>query len=211
MKYPKYSVYEEIYKRLFKRSVNELIELADVKSGDSVLDICGGNGRLVKRLLECTDKVSYVDQEKDMIPEELEQLGIEVYNMSIQDFIEEVSMQYDKVFCQQAINYWLLHIDIEKFSRIIKKNGVFIFNTFSNIPTEKPMLREYEIDNESYVEISYLLDNKVYHIQIREKYEPHFTVFDWISEETYYKLLTPYFEVQKINDGKTSIYVCRRK
>lgn len=211
MKYPKYSVYEEIYKRFFKRSVNELIEMADVKVGDSVLDICGGNGRLAKKLLDYTNKVSYVDQEKDMIPEELEQLGIEVYNMSIQDFIEHLSVQYDKVFCQQAINYWLLHIDIEKFSRLIKKDGVFVFNTFSNMPIAKPMVKEYEIENESYIEISYLLDNKVYHIQIREGYEPHFTAFDWVSEETYYKLLTPYFEVQNINDSKTSIYVCRRK
>ena len=70
MKYPKYNVYEEIYKRFFRRSVDELIKLADLEKEDSVLDICGGNGRLAKRLLDYTNSVSYVEQEKDMIPED---------------------------------------------------------------------------------------------------------------------------------------------
>lgn len=211
MKYPKYTVYEEIYKRFFKRSVNELINLAKVNNGDNVLDICGGNGRLSKALLKDTNNVSYLDQEKDMIPKDLSELGIKVYNMPIQEFVQNILEQYDKVFCQQAINYWLLNIDVEKFSKILKKDGVFIFNTFAEKPTQKPMIKSYEIKGESYLEISYLIENEVYHIQIKQGYEPHFTVFDWIDQETYYKLLSPYFEIENIKDGKTSIYICRRK
>lgn len=211
MKYPKYNVYEEIYKRFFKRSVNELIDLAKIEKENKVLDICGGNGRLSKELLKYTNNVSYLDQEKDMIPEELSELGIKVYNMPIQNFVQNIPEQYDRVFCQQAINYWLLNIDMEKFSKILKEDGVFVFNTFSNKPTKEPMIKSYQIDGEKYLEISYLIENKVYHIQIRQGYEPHFTVFDWIDEETYHKLLSSYFEIENINDGKTTIYVCRRK
>ena len=211
MKYPKYEVYEEIYKRYFEKGVNYLIEQANLDEKDKVLDVCGGNGRLTKELKKRVNDVSYLDQEKDMIPEALKELGVTVYNQSIQDFVGETNNKYNKVFCEQAINYWLLKIDINKFSNIIEKDGLFIFNTFSKKPTEKPMIKEYEIDEKSYIEISYLVGKKVEHIQIREGYEPHFTVFDWISKEEYKEILSPYFDLKVIDDGKSALYVCRRK
>lgn len=211
MKYPKYEVYEEIYKRYFKKGVNYFIDKADLNENDKVLDICGGNGRLTKELKKKVNDVSYLDQEKDMIPKELEELGVTIYNQSIEDFVSETNNKYNKVFCEQAINYWLLKIDINKFSNIIFKDGLFIFNTFSKKPTEKPMVKEYEIDGKSYIEISYLINKKVYHVQIRENFKPHFTTFDWISEDEFKNILSPYFEVKIIDDGKSALYICRRK
>ena len=73
------------------------------------------------------------------------------------------------------------------------------------------MIKEYVLDNISYLEISYLVDNKVCHIQIREGYEPHFTVFDWISKEQYIELLSPYFDIEIKDDGKSSLYKCKRR
>lgn len=210
-KYPKYEVYEKIYKRYFEKGVNYFIEEANLNAKDKVLDICGGNGRLTKELKKKVNDVSYLDQEKDMIPEYLKELGVTVYNQSIEDFVNKTNYKYNKVFCEQAINYWLLKIDINKFSHIIEKDGLFIFNTFSKKPTEKPMIKEYEIDGKSYIEISYLIDKKVHHVQIREGFEPHFTTFDWISEEEYKDILSPYFDVKIIDDGKSALYVCRRK
>ena len=210
-KYPKHEVYEELYKRFFKRKEQELIDLVDIQNGDKVLDVCGGNARLSRALLRYTTKVSYLDQEKDMTPIDLEQLGITVYHSSIQDFVKKNEKKYQYVFCQQAINYWLLSIDIEKFSKLLVKNGVFLFNTFKNKPDTAPMIKEYEIEGKHYLEISYLVNDKVYHIQMCEGLPPHFTVFDWISEDQYQQLLSPYFEVEKITDQKTLIYKCRRK
>lgn len=211
MKYPKYNIYEEIYKRYFNKGANKLTDLVKIEKNEKVLDICGGNGRLSRELLKHTSNVSYLDQEKDMTPEDLEQIGIKVYNMPIQEFIENTKEQYDKAFCQQAVNYWLLNIDIKKFSNIFKENGIFIFNTFANKPTNEPMIKEYEIEGKKYLEISYLVQNKVCHVQIREGYETHLTEFDWIDEATYFKLLSPYFEVNNIKEGKTAIYICRKK
>ncbi len=211
MKYPHYSVYEKLYKRFFDKGVRYLIDEASVTNGDKVLDICGGNGRLTRELKKVCDKVSYLDQEKDMIPSDLTPLGIEVYNTSIEKFVTEAKEKFTKVFCEQAINYWLLNIDIEKFSNIIEKGGKFVFNTFSSKPTSKPMIKEYEIDGIHYLEISYLVEDKVYHIQVCEGYEPHFTIFDWISEETYLKLLSPYFDIKIKDNGKSALYICERK
>lgn len=211
MKYPKHDVYEKLYKRYFKKGVDYLIEQASISANDKVLDLCGGNGRLTRELKKLARDVTYLDQEKDMIPDDLEELGIKVINSSIQDFLNSNDLVFDKVFCEQAVNYWLLKIDVEKFSKIFNKGGLFIFNTFANKPTTTPMIKEYNIDDINYMEISYLVQNQVYHIQIREGMEPHFTIFDWISEEDFMKVLSPYFDVKVINDGKSSLYVCKRK
>ncbi len=211
MKYPKYEDYEKMYKRYFNKGVSYLIEQANLKQDDKVLDICGGNGRLTKELLKRCSDVSYLDRETDMIPEELEQLGVKVYNKDIESFVCHTKEKYNKVFCEQAINYWLLNVDIKKFSNIFLPNGLFIFNTFSNKPSKKPMIKEYNIEGINYLEISYLVNDKVEHIQIREDYPPHFTEFDWISKEKFKKILSPYFDIILFDDGKSSLYVLKRK
>ncbi len=211
MKYPKYTDYEKMYKRYFNKGVEYLINIADLQKKDVVLDICGGNGRLTKELLKRCNNVSYLDKEADMIPKELERLGIKVYNEDIKKFINHSQEKYNKVFCEQAINYWLLNIDIEKFSKIFLHNGLFVFNTFSNKPTTKPMIKEYVIDKINFLEISYLVNNKVKHIQIREGCSPHFTQFDWIPQNKFKEILSPYFDIEIFDDGKSSLYKCRRK
>lgn len=211
MKYPKYTDYEKMYKRYFDKGVDYLIEKADLKNEDIVLDICGGNGRLTKELIKKCKNVSYLDKEADMIPNELKQLGIKVYNEEVENFVNHTKERYSKVFCEQAINYWLLNINVESFSNIFLPNALFVFNTFSNKPTANPMIKQYEIDGINYLEISYLVGNKVEHIQIREGYPPHFTEFDWISKEQYIKLLSPYFDLELIDNGKSSLYKCKRK
>lgn len=211
MKYPKYTDYEKMYKRYFNKGVEYLIDIADLQNKDKVLDICGGNGRLTKELLIRCDDVSYLDRESDMIPEDLGKLGIKVYNEDIESFVNHSKEKYSKVFCEQAINYWLLNINIEKFSNIFLPNGLFIFNTFSSMPTKIPMIKQYNIDGINYLEISYLVNNKVEHIQIREGYPPHFTEFDWIPKEQYSELLSPYFTIERYDNGKSSLYKCMRK
>ena len=211
MKYPKYTDYEKMYKRYFDKGVGYLIDKADLKRDDKVLDICGGNGRLTRELLKRCNDVSYLDRETDMIPEDLEKLGVRVYNEDVETFVNLSQEKYNKVFCEQAINYWLLNINIEQFSNIFLPNGLFIFNTFSNMPTKNPMIKQYTIDGINYFEISYLVDNKVEHIQIREGYSPHFTEFDWISQEQYRELLSPYFDIELFDNGKSSLYKCKRK
>lgn len=211
MKYPKYTDYEKMYKRYFDKGVGYLIDKADLKRDDKVLDICGGNGRLTRELLKRCNDVSYLDREADMIPEDLEKLGVRVYNEDVETFVNHSQEKYNKVFCEQAINYWLLNINIEQFSNIFLPNGLFIFNTFSNMPTKTPMIKQYTIDGINYFEISYLVDNKVEHIQIREGYSPHFTEFDWISQEQYRELLSPYFDIELFDNGKSSLYKCKRK
>ena len=211
MKYPHYSVYEKLYKRFFNKGVQYLINEADLSASDNVLDICGGNGRLTRELIKVTNKVSYLDGEKDMIPSDLKSLGVKVYNNTVEDWVNSTHEKFTKVFCEQAVNYWLLSTDLEKFSNVFQKDGLFIFNTFSKKPSTKPKVKEYDINGVAYLEISYLVDNKVHHIQVCEGCEPHFTIFDWISEEEYINKLSPYFDIKVKDDGKSALYICKRK
>ena len=211
MKYPKYTEYEKIYKRFFKRNALELVKLAKFNKNDFALDICGGNGRLTKILLRKCNNVFYLDREKDMIPYSLEEKGVTIFNTNIEDFVTTNKIKFDKVFCQQGVNYWLNSINIRKFAKIFNKDGIFIFNTFNTKPSEEPSVKEYVIDNKKFVEISYLIKNKVQHIQIMQGHNAHVTSFDWISKEEFIKKLSPYFNIEIIDDKKTSIYICRRK
>lgn len=211
MKYPKYNDYEKMYKRYFNKGVDYLLEHANLKNTDKVLDLCGGNGRLTKKLKTICQDVSFLDQETDMIPKNLESLGIKVYNTSVQNFVNSTTNKYDKIFCEQAVNYWLLDTNIEKLSNILNKDGLFIFNTFSKKPTQKPMIKEYTIDNIDFLEISYLVENMVEHIQIRTDYKPHFTEFAWISKEDYERIMSPYFNITIYDNGRSALYICQKK
>ena len=211
MKYPKYTEYEKIYKRFFKRNALELVKLEKFNKNDFALDICGGNGRLTKILLRKCNNVFYLDREKDMIPYSLEEKGVTIFNRNIEDFVLTNRIKFDKVFCQQGVNYWLNSINIRNFAEIFNKDGIFIFNTFNTKPSEEPSVKEYVIDNKKFVEISYLIKNKVQHIQIMQGHNAHVTSFDWISKEEFIKKLSPFFDIEIIDDKKTSIYICRRK
>ncbi|MDF2881278.1 MAG: hypothetical protein K0R54_1835 [Clostridiaceae bacterium] len=214
MRYPKYTEYEKLYQRYFNRSSKVLVDLAKIQKGDSVLDLCGGNGRLTFEAHNQGGIVFYVDQEIEMTPiEELKKRHISFFNLSVEEFVNQFHnrMRFNAIFCQQAVTYWFLSTSIAKFSELLIPNGVFIFNTFSKKPTKEPIIKEYEIDGVKFIETSYLKEGDiVHHIQEREGYEKHETEFAWISEETFLEKLSPYFKVDIIKDNNTAIYVCRK-
>ena len=211
MKYPNYKEYESVYKRYFLKGVEYIINKVKIDKNDTILDICGGNGRLTKELIKYSNHISYLDKEQDMIPTDLKSLGIQVYNDDINEFIKYSNIKFDKVFCMQAVNYYLDDIDMELFSNIFNKGGTFIFNTFINKPNKQPSIKQYKIENDHYVEVSYLVNNEVYHVQIMENHLPHFTKFKYISRERYFELLSPYFNLEIYEDEKSCVYVCTKK
>lgn len=215
MKYPKYEEYEKIYLNYFKRCSSELIKHSNLKKGDRVIDLCGGNGRLTIEAVKHGAKVDYLDAEKDMIPyEKLKDNNVKVLNMSVQEFVDKDinKEKYNKMLCQQAINYWFLTTDIKKLSDLLKQEGTFVFNTFNKKPSLEPTEKIYFIENDKFIEISYLTKcDKVQHIQIRQGHKPHFTEFDWISEETFREKLSSYFDIKIIKENNTSIYVCTKR
>jgi len=213
MNYPTYKVYEILYAKYLQRDPNELLSKAGFSlAGKSVADICGGGGRLsLAAQTQGANLIVYVEQERDMIPGILySQQNIAVCNKTMENFVTYLN-SFDAIFCQQGINYWINSVKLELLAERINNNGVLVFNTFYNKPSDFPTVRQYEFNGRKYVEVFYLLDGKVMHTQICEGIAPHFTSFDWVPEEEFVAKLNPWFDVIVEKERNTAFFVCKKR
>jgi len=223
MKYPDIKTYEMLYRRFLQNDrSNEMLDIAGDISGKVFLDICCGGGRLTEIALDKrTKKNIMIDSEAKMIRGELKSNAwTQIMIMDVKDALDDMRRTnniVDVAVCQQAINYWLTDANAWRLSLLMPHGGVFVFNTFNNKPSEIPKVREYtclnpfEMDERHYTEISWAVKYKIHHVQICQGLEPHFTTFDWMSEEYIRHSLEKYFNVELITDNKTSIYKCVKK
>lgn len=213
--YPDYETYQALYARYYDRGVAELLKLLEPLDGMRVLDLCGGDGRMTLKALESgVESVLLVDRESNMVPSAVRQ------HKQVRVVIQEVYValsvllqhndQFDRVVCQQAVTYWLNEATAKLVSQVLKPGGVFAFNTFNQRPSEIPRVLEYEFGGHSFAEVSWLIDNLVHHLQVRDGLPYHFTKFLWLSPERIWEILKPYFVVREEMHGKTSLYRCER-
>lgn len=236
MKYPNKELYEILYAKWLARET-DLTDYADLREGMNCLDLCCGGMRLTKKIASKTlNTVFGIDENEEMMPSVKEiylfekqfnnnSVKIVPERSNIASYFSRITCEEDKysyIFCQQAINYWIkefFSIDynfyfyrrrIDNFNNSFKKNGILIFNTFNTKP-ENFSRKIYKFQQRNYEEINCLYNNKVYHVQLCNEYPPHETVFDWISREEFYKILSPYFHIKIITKGTSDIYICQKK
>lgn len=215
-KYPDHDTYQKLYRRFYEgRSTQDLLELAYPIRGMTVLDLCGGDGRLALKAKQYGAKsVLLVDQEQAMVGWVNDKIKVTI--SSVEEFLRrwqlgDRDIYFDRVFCQQAVNYWLDEDCAAIISKLLNKGGAFVFNTFHNKPSEKPTVKGYEIEGLHYVEVSWLVDDVVHHVQIREGLPSHATSFYWLSPDYLAFILKPYFEIEVKKEGATSLYRCLKK
>jgi len=216
-KYPDYETYKKLYQRFYDgRSSGKLIEFAGSITEKTVLDLCGGDGRLsLEAVKRGAKSVWLVDQERVMVSNEVFsdpriKVFIDTVESRLKQFIED-NEYFDYVFCQQAVNYWLNRETAESVAKVLRKDGVFVFNTFSNKPSETPMIKKYEIDGRKFLEVSWLVGDLVHHVQKREGLPCHITSFRWLSPNYLAEILNPYFSVTVKKESNASLYYCQRK
>ncbi len=215
MSYPKQEDYEVLYARYFNRHPDELFAFTPGLRGKRVLDLCGGGGRAsFAAIKQGAERVLLVDKETDMmVPQQmLENTRIEWHCGDIAKM--DTFGQHDVIICQQGINYWFNEKTIYLLWKSLSKDGVFVFNTFNQKPSKKPMVKEYDLDNRHYVEISWLTDDypfDVQHVQICSGYAPHKTSFMWISADKFHSVLNPWFKVTGAVRKNTTIYQCVKR
>lgn len=78
-------------------------------------------------------------------------------------------------------------------------------------PSKIPVVKKYSYGEAKYREISFSVENKVYHIQECEGMDPHFTIFDWIEPMEYRAKLLLYFNMEEVIDGPSTMWYCTRK
>ena len=219
--YPDHETYKALYKRFYDgRQPKELIDLVGNINNKAILDMCGGDGRLSLEALKLgARQVFYMDEEPKMESPELKDayakdLRLFAKSDSAIPFLEMISnsaWKFDAIFCQQAVNYWLDEYTGNMVASALNKNGLFIFNTFNKKPPDIPKVKEYELEGKKFVEASWMFNDIVHHVQIREGLPPHTTSFQWLSPEYLEKILSPYFSITVQNDGSSAIYRCSKK
>lgn len=215
--YPDYHTYETLYSRFVNgRDESQLLELLAPLQGARVLDLCCGKGTLTLKALEAgANSVVAVDAEpKMMTPALIEHPNVKIFETDVGDalqFLRTYDESFDRVVCRQAINYWLDEETVELTAAILIPEGIFAFNTFNEKPTEKPHAREYELENRTFVEVNWMIDEMVHHLQVCEGMTHHHTVFRWLSPEHIHTILEPFFIVTEHRHGKTSLYQCRKR
>lgn len=214
--YPVSDEYYQLYARFQNSPIDRLFEGVDL-TGKTVLDLCAGNGRLsLWALKNGAIHCDLVDRSWEMLPDiKTIPNAIETFNMDVRQFAEQFNFkrQYDIMACQQAINYWLDHqtqrrpILGELVKNLNPTGGVFVFNTFDTDPGTVPVVRQYKIDDESFIEVTYRINDQIYHFQGKEGVKPHLTRFKWYPYDKIMKLVRPHFNWIRTNSyGKTRIW-----
>jgi len=215
--YPDYRTYQALYLRYYSgRDVAELLRLLEPLRDTCVLDLCGGDGRLALEALTLgVRETVLVDAEQTMIPPALLQHPkVRVYVKSVHDTLSAMKSRgelFDRIACRQAVNYWLNEQTAELAANVLRHRGIFAFNTFNRKPSEKPRVLQYEIGGHAFVEVSWLIESTVHHLQVRDGMVPHYTSFEWLSPERLHKILGPHFGVVEEKHEKSSLYRCEKK
>ena len=216
--YPDYQTYSKLYARFLKKDCGEIFKDISVKD-KVVLDLCCGSGRLSIEAVKRGAKLVYsMDEVNQMInPEMFKYQNILYSNNMVYQYLKygfwsqgkEITNAYDIITCQQAINYWFDLEHIKLVYNALKEGGVFIFNTFNTKPSVTPTIKTYVLDNINYCEVSYLVENIIYHFQSAEGLTPHFTSFQWITPIKFFNYLLEYFpRVCDYVDGNSTTYHC---
>jgi len=215
--YPDHQTYRELYLRYFSgRDVGELLDLLMPLAGARFLDLCCGEGQMtLVAIARGVQSAVCVDAEPAMIAPVLQNGGqIRVVTDSVQNALRDFNssgLQFDRIACRQAINYWLNQETAGLVAAVLPRGGVFAFNTFNQKPPEKPRVLEYELEEHLFVEVSWLVGDTVHHLQVRDGLLPHYTSFQWLASQQLHKLLEPHFAVREQKQGKTSLYQCEKK
>lgn len=218
-----YEIDSKTYNKLYAKYLNrnrtiEMVDLAGDLKGKKVLDLCSGGCRLSEEVLKRKPKtIAAVDESYKMLQ------PIVPYTVPSDSPIIKICMSVDSalanlhpgvtnaIFCQQGINYWFQPEHAKTIKTALAPKGVFIFNTFSQKPSEIPFVKSYLFHGKKYVEVSWLVKDIVKHVQIVEGMDPHFTEFRWIPPVEFQEaFLAARLKIDVHTNGKTDIYVCKK-
>lgn len=238
--YSRYNDYATLYARYLEKQMYTytytIEDLSKRSNFSSVLDLCCGGGRFglwaCKAYIPHLRYVMFLDQDREMLCPYLRNLigndtignhtifgtstpiDLHIRIQTVERFLKETTfgMDFDLVFCGQAVNYWFTDETIYELVKWIKPCGVFAFNTFNTRPPLGPVVKEYKFAGTRYVEVTTRTRDMIYHVQVAQGVtEPRVTSFRYISPSTFRDVLSHYFKVRAQRRGRSTMYVCTRK
>ena len=225
--------YEDLYTRWITHPL-KLLQLANVKAGDRIVDLCGGTGvvsttaldwgiaeavlvdlnprvRVVSsnKLVQITGEAERLDEliarHRRNQAEVLNKIRA-VYGLASKDVVPiEWARKFDSVICRQAIGY----LDVGRVGRavanVLKSDGRFVFNNFSR---PRWGVKTYLYGNKRFFEASAYLGKTVLHLQAGFGVGVDVTKFKWYTDAELKSVLAPYFDVVSTTEGRSTYYVC---
>ena len=118
-----------------------------LRTGDRVLEIGFGNGRLVPALLSCADDLSYagVDIAETMVSEasafnaDLVAAGRASFRLASAEALPFADASFDKVFAVNVVYFWSEPVrSLAEIRRVLRPGGLSIIASAVSLPDEPP-------------------------------------------------------------------------
>lgn len=129
----KYERYANKYPR-YRKTSKFLVELADIKKGMIIVDLCCGTGIVIKEILKKTGtsgRVIGIDRSKEMLAiakKKIKQKNVSFIQASGEEIDKIIKEKVDIVLCNSA--FWHMNMDkvLLAINNILKDNGKLVFN-----------------------------------------------------------------------------------
>lgn len=221
--------YEKLYARYLERP-SRLLVAPDppvaFTEKTKLLDLCCGPGTVIREAIRLGVRPHNITA-MDVSMSFINDLGriangikvvcssVDTYNLYPYLMNVEDSDGYDIITCRQAVNYWWHTYPVARIAQILKPGAPFVFNTFNRPPAEVPQAKQYIYNDKQFVEVVWMMQKRVHHIQIREGMQPHYTTFWWLPPETFETDLKDLQhkgcigDWKRVTDGTTDTYIVR--
>ena len=175
-----------------------------VRSGDRVLDLCGGTGCVSRAAIDIGCRsISLLDVNPRVIPP-LDGIRVSRGDGNRPDkYFGPHS--FDVVVCRQALGYLDLESVATGVAQVLAPGGRFCFNNFRR---PKWFAKNYKFEDARYAEAAWYLGQTCWHIQYRVGEGWDLTRFRWHRHDEVVQAMSKHFNVQVSRTGKTNYYTC---
>lgn len=195
--------YDLLYARWLHsgEGASDLLKLAGMSPGDSVLDLCGGTGyqSLCARSLGASDVVLF-DLNPRVTNNSVRQIAGDVNKGGLSQ-LKSLHMRFDVIACRQALGYLKLEQLATGVPPLLRPGGRFVFNTFKQ---PRWSIQHYRYEGHHYVEASAHLFKTVFHLQSMIG-AADVTKFHWHTRRDIAEALRPHFADMIVSETSKSL------
>ena len=182
--------YDALYARWLKNP-ESLVEYANIRPGDLVLDLCGGTGAVAKAVRE-QGRAEYVTL-LDLNPRCTDQAVVQRQGRAENLMAVFPEGQFDVVICRQAIAYLDILETAISVHHALADRGRFVFNGFI---APRWNLSTYKHKGRRFIEASAYLGRRVFHLQAAPRIGADLTRFSWHKPQEIGAVMEHFFALE---------------
>jgi SAM-dependent methyltransferase len=198
--------YDTLYAR-WLRKPGDLLDFAEYKPGERLLDLCGGTGAVAREAIRRGAlRVALVDLNPRCREDRVQQIRGDARHLT--DFWEPGTVEFDLVVCRQAVGYLDIMPVFQQVRQVLRIGGRFAFNTFRAPP--RWAFKRYEHEGQRFAEVAARIGSRIVHVQYGRGMGADMTTFRWHKDEALVKALW-WGDVATRLDERSGHYLCTRR